>query len=201
MNIIRGKAVWKNALDKRTKAQIKMIVIHHTAAVKCSFEDVQQWHYDRGWSGIGYHYFIRKDGTIYEGRPELTVGAHALNHNTESIGISCEGNYDTEKTMSDTQMKALVELVKDILSRYGELDIKKHKDVCSTDCPGDNFPWNQMLLAIHKPVKSELECAIDKLVEKGIIQSPEYWLENAISGKTINGEYAGILIKRVSKLT
>ena len=54
------------------------LVIHHIGG-DCdrdvSAEEVHQWHINRGWSGIGYHFLIRKDGTIERGRPIDTVGA------------------------------------------------------------------------------------------------------------------------------
>ena len=64
-----------------------------------------------GGAGIGYHYYITKDGTIWEGRPDNTVGAHASGGNSDSIGICFEGDYDVERTMPDAQKKAGKELV------------------------------------------------------------------------------------------
>ena len=72
------------------------IILHHAEASRASVEDVNSWHIERGWAGIGYHYYVRKDGTIWRGRPEWAVGAHAVGHNDKSIGICCEGAYMTE---------------------------------------------------------------------------------------------------------
>jgi hypothetical protein len=49
-------------------------------------------------------------------------------------------------------------------------------------------------------VEDELEIAVKFMVEKKIINSPQYWLDNAREGKTVNGDYAAILIKRVAAL-
>ena len=57
------------------------------------------------WAGIGYHYYITKDGTIWASRPDCTVGAHASGGNSDSIGICFEGDYDVEGTMPDAQKK------------------------------------------------------------------------------------------------
>lgn len=46
--------------------------------------------------------------------------------------------------------------------------------------------------------EKELHEAVDVLVAAGIIYSPQYWKDNAVKGKTANGEYAGLLIKRVA---
>ena len=70
-----------------TRVKTTLLVLHHAAATTCTVEDIHRWHIDNGWSGIGYHFFVRKDGTVYEGRPIDKVGAHAYNYNSISIGI------------------------------------------------------------------------------------------------------------------
>lgn len=54
-------------------------------------KEIDQWHRDKGWKGCGYHYVIRRDGTLEVGRPRDTIGAHAAGHNVESIGICLVG--------------------------------------------------------------------------------------------------------------
>lgn len=142
MKIIDVGLKFKGALDKRTKTA--RIILHHAAASSCTVEQVHSWHLGNGWDGIGYHYFIRKDGSVYRGRPENTVGAHAGNNNGDSIGICFEGNYEKE-TMPPAQFDAGVELIADILRRYGSLKIIGHRDVNSTACPGKNFPFDKMV--------------------------------------------------------
>ena len=119
------------------------IILHHAEASHASVEDINQWHLERGWAGIGYNYYVRKDGTIWRGRPEWAVGAHAKGHNDKSIGICCEGAYMTEH-MPAAQLAALKDLIRDIMSRYGKLKLLRHKDVNETDCPGVNFPWAEV---------------------------------------------------------
>ena len=119
------------------------IILHHAEASHASVEDINQWHLERGWAGIGYNYYVRKDGTIWRGRPEWSVGAHAKGHNDKSIGICCEGAYMVE-TMPAAQLAALKDLIRDIMSRYGKLKLLRHKDVNETDCPGVNFPWAEV---------------------------------------------------------
>ena len=119
------------------------IILHHAEASHASVEDINRWHLERGWAGIGYNYYVRKDGTIWRGRPEWAVGAHAKGHNDKSIGICCEGAYMSEH-MPAAQLAALKDLIRDIMSRYGKLKLLRHKDVNETDCPGVNFPWNEV---------------------------------------------------------
>ena len=59
-------------------------------------EEIHQWHLDRGWSGCGYHYVIRRDGTLQRGRPLQRTGAHsgAYGHNRYSIGITFAAGYN-----------------------------------------------------------------------------------------------------------
>lgn len=55
-----------------------LIVVHHTGNEKdddLSVAEIHRIHQTLGWSGVGYHYIIRKDGTIEAGRPRWAVGA------------------------------------------------------------------------------------------------------------------------------
>ena len=126
--------------------QVKRLILHHTEASSCTIEDIHRWHLNNGWSGCGYHFFVRKDGTIYRGRPEDKLGAHTSNHNTGSLGICFEGAFNTE-TMTNEQLKAGHELIVYLIDKYNLLkaNVYKHKDFNSTDCPGINFPFNVLL--------------------------------------------------------
>jgi N-acetyl-anhydromuramyl-L-alanine amidase AmpD len=130
------------AMDKRKSTS--RIILHHAAAVSCSADDVHRWHKGKGWAGIGYHFFIRKDGSIYRGRPQNTVGAHAGGSNYDSVGICFEGNYDTEKSMPTAQKQAGKELVAYLKDYYGIKKVQGHRDVGATACPGKHFPFNEI---------------------------------------------------------
>jgi hypothetical protein len=122
----------------------KRIVLHHAAAKKCSIFDIHRWHKEKGWSGVGYHFFVRKDGTVYEGRPITKVGAHAYNYNSDSIGICFEGNFEVEK-MPDVQKEAGKELVSYVKKKYPTItSIVGHRDLMATACPGKNFPFDEI---------------------------------------------------------
>ena len=96
MKIICPSYHWNGQLTKRTEP-ITRIILHHAAAIKCTAEQIHAWHIANGWCGIGYHFFIRKDGTVYEGRPLDMIGAHAGGNNYDSIGICFEGSFDKEQ--------------------------------------------------------------------------------------------------------
>lgn len=136
--IIETNWNWSSGLSRRT--QTDYIALHHADAATCSAQQIDQWHKEKGWSGIGYHYFVRKDGDVYRGRPEWSVGAHVQGMNYCSIGICAEGNYDKETTMPTTQKDAIVKLMNDILVRYPQAKIVGHRDIGSSDCPGKYYP-------------------------------------------------------------
>ena len=141
MNIIDTNLDF-GSLSKRKSTT--RIILHHAAAESCDAATIHQWHLNKGWPGIGYHFVVRKNGSIERGRPEDTVGAHALNNNSDSIGICFEGNFETE-TMPETQKAAGKELVAYLKQKYGISTVQKHKDVTSTACPGKNFPFDKIV--------------------------------------------------------
>ena len=71
------------------------------------------------------------------------VGAHATNHNSKSIGICFEGNFENE-TMCAAQKQAGIELVNYLKEKYKITKVLKHKDVGKTACPGKNFPFDEI---------------------------------------------------------
>ena len=125
------------------RSATKRIILHHAEASKCTAEDIHRWHLNNGWAGAGYHFLVRKDGSVYRLRPENKVGAHAQGANSNSIGICFEGAYMTE-TMPQAQINAGKELVAYLKNKYGISKVQAHRDVCSTSCPGKNFPFNQI---------------------------------------------------------
>src|SRR5574344_28295 len=141
MEIIETNLQFGN-MDTRTRTE--RIILHHAEASSCTPEQIHQWHLERGWAGAGYHFLVRKDGTIYRLRPEDKVGAHAYGSNYNSIGICAEGSY-MEETMPDEQKNAIAELIKYLQNKYNMNIIQKHKDVCSTSCPGDNYPFDEIV--------------------------------------------------------
>ncbi len=142
--------------DMSTRKSTERIILHHAAAKTCSAEDIHRWHLNKGWSGAGYHFLVRRDGKIYRLRPEDKVGAHAYGSNYNSVGICFEGDYMTEN-MPEEAIKSGQELVAFLKNKYGISTVQAHRDVCATSCPGDNFPFNQIANAteIIAPKPSE----------------------------------------------
>lgn len=143
MNIIEKAYKWAYTPTKRT-AKLARIIFHHAAAKTCSADDVHRWHLANGWAGIGYHFFIRKDGSVYRGRPLDTQGAHTYGHNSNSVGICYEGNFENEKPTA-AQIAAGAELLRYLLGIFPDAAVGKHRDFNATACPGKNFPFAEIV--------------------------------------------------------
>jgi len=101
-----------------TLKEVKYLVIHTAAASRhTTAEDVRRWHVNQGWLDIGYHYFIRPDGTLETGRDQAVVGAHTRGLNPCSLGICCGGNGDWEDFTPD-QYARLYELLPTLAKEY-----------------------------------------------------------------------------------
>lgn len=109
-------------------------IILHCSAVKpgqtSSARQIDEWHRRRGWRAIGYHYVIRRDGTIERGRDESDVGAYCMGHNTTSLGICYEGGLDEDGNPADTrtaaQKHSMEALLQDLLARYPQAMVYGH---------------------------------------------------------------------------
>lgn len=127
------------------RATTDMIVIHHTgnpADDDLSAEQIHASHLMQGWSGIGYHYVIRKDGTVELGRPEWAVGAHAHGFNWNTIGIHLCGNFEIA-TPTQAQIESLAYLVGYLCEQYDLVPDSRHvvghRDLMATACPGQQL--------------------------------------------------------------
>lgn len=175
MKIIEPNLKWAYALTPRDVTT--HLIIHH-AAGNGPVEGIHNYHLSKGWAGIAYHYYIRKDGTIYRGRPENMRGGHTTNWNWCSIGICFEGNFEVE-LMNEAQIEAGRQLIADIVKRYPNITVGQHKEFQQTSCPGKNFPFVLMLSDAPEPTEDVenngqpsdwAKEACDYAVEKGIFK-------------------------------
>ncbi|WMJ81985.1 N-acetylmuramoyl-L-alanine amidase [Clostridium sp. MB40-C1] len=142
MKIIDTNLKFRNVLPHNNSP--KNIVLHHTECNGWSVDRLHQLHKNEfGWNGIGYHFYIRKDGRIYRGRPESTMGSHCKGFNRNSLGIAFEGDYqNTDKIMPQAQLNSALWLVGVLKNKYGNMGIYGHREVGSSNCPGRYFPLN-----------------------------------------------------------
>ena len=122
-----------------------MIVIH-CSATRCNkdflVEDLESCHRARGFNGIGYHYYITKDGQLHLTRSEEVQGAHAKRYNKNSIGICYEGGLDEKGKPADTrtpaQKRTLLALLRSLREDFPDAEILGHRDLpwVKKACPG-----------------------------------------------------------------
>ncbi|WP_378954338.1 peptidoglycan recognition family protein [Pelosinus sp. sgz500959] len=128
----------------KTRASTDLIVIHHVglADVDVTAAEIHRLHLANGWSGIGYHYVIHKNGMIERGRPRDTVGAHTYKYNESSIGIVLDGNFE-DSMPTDAQIERTAMLVAALGHIYNIYpdgnNLLGHRDLNSTLCPGKNL--------------------------------------------------------------
>ena len=118
------------------KRHISFIIVHCSAVrpgQRSSAKDIDGWHREKGWNGIGYHYVVRRDGSIELGRPIEEVGAHCVGHNSHSIGICYEGGLNELGEEADTrtpeQKVALRKLLEELHEQFPKAMIVGHHDL------------------------------------------------------------------------
>lgn len=154
---------WTSSLSNNLR-KIKELIIHCSATPEgedYTVDHIRQWHTaprpnGNGWSDIGYHYIIYRDGSIHVGRDESVAGAHTTGHNTGSIGICYIGGCpprsikDWDKKSKDTrtpqQKLALVKLLKELKKKYPGAKIYGHRDFAKKSCPSFNAKREYMNL-------------------------------------------------------
>lgn len=130
-------------MSSRTKTN--WIVIHCSAtrgSQNFTAADIRRWHLDKGWKDIGYHYVIRRDGTVEPGRAPNAIGSHVQGHNADSVGICMVGGID-DKTwkpadnFTAAQWKSLRTLVERLTKTYPAAKVLGHRDFAGVNkaCP------------------------------------------------------------------
>jgi len=127
---------------RRNKSDISIIAIHHSLTKTGTPEAFARYHVEtNGWPGIGYHYTIQQDGTIYICNDIETISYHVGNSNKASIGICLVGDFRTEKP-TEAQYQACLELVRTLQQAYPKTQIKGHSELpgyASKQCPVINM--------------------------------------------------------------
>jgi N-acetylmuramoyl-L-alanine amidase len=130
---------------KRSRRMIKEIIVHCTATPEgkdYTVNDIRRWHREKGWSDIGYHYVVYRNGQIATGRDVDLQGAHCAEggHNRYSIGVCYVGGMTRDgrspkDTRTPQQRSALLSLLTDLKMLYPEAKIYGHRDFAHKDCP------------------------------------------------------------------
>lgn len=114
----------------KRRRDIHLIVLHCSDSpdhMDIGAEEIRSWHLERGWSDIGYHFVVRRNGVVEAGRPVDKMGAHVAGHNKGSLGICWVGRYATTEEQDD----ALLMLVASHLIEHGlDVDaVRGHREV------------------------------------------------------------------------
>lgn len=127
--------------------KINDLIVHGSATydtMDVGAEEIRRVHIEEnGWRDIGYHYVIRRDGTIEKGREDAVIGAHVKNHNARSIGICLVGGLTKQNgtTMAVAnytaeQYASLHSLLLKLHCEYPEAGLHGHQDYADKFCPG-----------------------------------------------------------------
>lgn len=129
--------------------QVKYLAIHHTAGPDTQTPNqIANFHINsNGWGGIGYHFLIAKDGTVFYVGDISTARANVANLNDAVLGICLIGNFTSGKMPTDEQLNSAHKLCDFFINNYPALSnlswdaVLGHKDLPgqSTACPGDNW--------------------------------------------------------------
>ena len=121
---------------------IDKIIVHCSATREgqhVTVQQIRQWHLQRNFADIGYHYVIYLDGTVHKGRPLEKAGAHCKGYNANSIGICYVGGLDRQGKPKDTrtaaQKAALLSLIRELRQRFPRATVHGHRKFANKACP------------------------------------------------------------------
>lgn len=131
----------------KPRATTEAIFVHCSAtppSMDIGLREIAHWHVQQGWLAVGYHFIIRRDGTIEEGRPVNVVGSHVAGWNERSVGVCLVGGVaangkDFEANFTPEQMSALKGVLHELKGTYPQATIKAHHDVAPKACPSFNL--------------------------------------------------------------
>lgn len=129
------------------------LVIHHTASNDTpddELSDIETYHEEeRDFSDVGYHKIVELSDDQYvakNGRPLNKAGAHTKGYNHKAIGVAHVGNFENDEPefmMLDTSSRCVANLV--MQHQIKTENIKQHKDLDTTKCPGSKFPFTDYI--------------------------------------------------------
>jgi N-acetyl-anhydromuramyl-L-alanine amidase AmpD len=133
----------KTTANLKDRDSTDLIVVHCSATratLDIGVREITQWHIQRGFDTVGYHYVIRRNGELETGRRESAIGAHVRGHNSNSIGICLAGGVNVgnqaENNFTADQFLTLEYLLRELKGRYPKALILGHRDL-SPDKNGD----------------------------------------------------------------
>ncbi len=130
-------------------SRISHVVVHYSwtrTDQRVDAATIDRWHRQRGFRMIGYHLYIRADGTVEQGRPLDMVGAGVGGQNSGKWHVCYEGGQipgDTRNghdTRTPEQIAALIRVIGELLDKQPHAKVVGHRDLAATQCPGFDVP-------------------------------------------------------------
>ena len=118
------------------------IILHCTATREnqsITVKTIRNWHKQRGWDDIGYHFVIGTKGQLWAGRSLEYQGAHTKGHN-KTVGVAYVGGltadgHRAKDTMNELQEATLLRLLEVLRAKYGDLPLHGHNEFGNKACP------------------------------------------------------------------
>jgi len=148
--------VWHTAADPRDNGN------RDTTAA-----EIRTWHLARGWSDIGYHFVIRKNGNVEKGKNESLPGSHVRGLNNQSLGICFSGHGDLQP-LTPEQIEAGIKLTITLMKKYDipVANVIGHREInelikagklseefrTTKSCPGNKVQMNTIRAKIMKEI-------------------------------------------------
>jgi len=132
--------------------KVEYLFMHHIDAETATPQQVHDWHLKNGWHGAGYNFYVRKDGSIWAMRGYY-IGAQCHGHNSKSLGIAVEGDYEVETQLTDETKASVMALGAYLMCRFPGIkdeNILPHRAMQATLCPGTYFPMKEVRDGITK---------------------------------------------------
>lgn len=148
----------------RPLSQVNYLAIHHTAGPDTQTPtEIALYHINNnGWTGVGYHFLIAKDGTVFYVGDISTARANVANLNEQVLGICLIGSFISGRQPTNAQIDSVAKLCDFFINNYPALtnvtswdDVRGHKELPgqSTVCPGDAWPtWRTKIISGGGPV-------------------------------------------------
>ncbi len=133
--------------SSRRLAAISRLVVHHSGTDGGTPESFAAYHtYTLGWPGIGYHYVIARDGTVYKTNALSAVSYHARGANLNGVGVCLVGDFNRGRP-AEAQLQSLRELLRVLGLHLPGAQVTLHREVpgSRTSCPGRNFTRELLL--------------------------------------------------------
>lgn len=117
---------------------VRGLYLHHSATKGQTLNSMASFHVEtRGWGGLSYHYAVGWDGQLFWCNDPTVLSFHTANHNSNAISVVLVGDY-SKIQLTEDQKRSIALLVDFLVEKYNLQFVKLHRDVKSTQCPGNN---------------------------------------------------------------